>query len=209
MSYKFVKVLMRFYLLILILLFLKELSAQDRILFVGNHPKICDTIEGKTIEKLSSLPKDLSSYSSIFIFSTANSNIKEETIDTLEAFLEEGKGLYLGSDNWPLVEESNQLTNYWYSKLNWGNFDEEKAEVSKTNEFKWKDSIPAGETTVAFPLDYRLKVEAWINDEPLILSGELNGGKIIIDGGYSRFYCETINEEGKEVLLNMMNFLKP
>ena len=69
-------------------------------------------------------------------------------------------------------------------------------------------SVPAGTTTVAFPLDYRLKVEAWINDEPLILSGESYKGKIIIDGGYSRFYCN-IDKEGKNsfMLNQFIDFL--
>lgn len=196
---------MRIFLLLIILL--NKTWAQEKILFVGNHQKVCDTLPGFTIQRLSHLPKDLSSYSSVFIFSSAQSFISESDIVTLENFLANGNGLYLGSDNWPLVEESNQLTNRWYSKLNWGDFNEEKAVVSHSNEFEWKDSIPAGETTVAFPLDYRLKVDAWVNDEPLILSGELLGGRIIIDGGYSRFYCKEENEQQTQILNQMLDFL--
>ena len=56
------------------------------------------------------------------------------------------------------------------------------------------ETIPAGRSTVAFPMDYRLRVEAWVADQPLILSGELDAGKVIIDGGYSRFYCDQRSE---------------
>jgi len=56
-------------------------------------------------------------------------------------------------------------------------------------------------------LDYRLKVEAWLNDQPLILSGNYKKGRIIIDGGYSRFYCENMSKTSSELWLRFKSFL--
>ena len=67
--------------------------------------------------------------------------------------------------------------------------------------------LPAGKTTSAFPLDYRLKVEAWVSDQALILSGNIGKGRIIIDGGYSRFYCENTNELSVEMLSRFITYL--
>jgi hypothetical protein len=46
----------------------------------------------------------------------------------------------------------------------------------------------------------------WYNDEPLILSGKWGQGKILIDGGYSRFYCSSLGVYEKEVLAVVLNF---
>ncbi len=170
------------------------LFSQDKILFIGNVSHICYEDSVQTIELASDLPDTLSAYSAIFIFSSAQSILNEKKIEQLLQFLNSGNGLYLGSENWPLQAESNVMTHLLFSKTTWGDFNEPNAVLTEKGIFEEMKSIPAGTTTVAFPLDYRLKVEAWVNDEPLILSGECYKGKIIIDGGYSRFYC-TINKE--------------
>jgi hypothetical protein len=121
--------------------------------------------------------------------------------------LNEGKGLYIGSENWPLQAESRILTNLFCSKQSWGNFSSTNAEAGENSILKNLDSISAGNSTVAFPLDYRLKVEAWINDEPLILSGKWMNGNLLIDGGYSRFYCGNQNQTNQEMLNVFLNFL--
>jgi hypothetical protein len=139
-----------------------------------------------------SLPADaLEQYQFILVFSSGNSNLDTSDIRRLQEYLQQGGGLYIGADNWPFVAESNQLTFQLFGQKWWGNQQEKTAEINalkSSNEvFKDKKSIPAGSTTVAFPLDYRLKVEAWSGDEPLILSGKIAEGKLILDGGYSRF----------------------
>lgn len=181
---------------------------QNKILFIGNISQICYDETLSTIELSSDLPDTLSSYSAIFLFSSAQSILNEKKVEQLLQFLNSGNGLYLGSENWPLQAESNVMTNLLFSKNAWGDFNEANALLSKDGIFKEMESIPAGTTTVAFPLDYRLKVEAWVNDEPLILSGECYKGKIIIDGGYSRFYC-TRNTEGNNgfILNQFIEFL--
>lgn len=198
---------MKLILTLILLFFIQIYHSQMNVLYLGNTDEICDSLSNHHILKSKTLPKNLKAFDAIFIFSTANSYLTSGDIDSLENYLRTGKGIYIGAENWPMLEESNQLTSSWFRKNSWGNFNEEKAVVSVSNKFDWKDSIPAGESTVSFPVDYRLHVDAWVNDEPLIQSGELLEGRIIIDGGYSRFYCNGITEEKKEILIQMLDFL--
>jgi hypothetical protein len=64
------------------------------------------------------------------------------------------------------------------------------------------------QSTVTFPMDYRLKVEVWSGDEPLILSGNFGKGKIILDGGYARFNV-ALNQsaESKRIFNELIDFL--
>ena len=176
--------------------------SQNKILFIGNISQICYEDSNSTIELSSDLPETLSSYSAIFLFSSAQSILNEKKVEQLLQFLNVGKGLYLGSENWPLQAESNVMTNLLFSKNSWGDFSEPNAQLSEKGIFEEMKTIPSGTTTVAFPMDYRLKVEAWVNDEPLILSGEYYKGKIIIDGGYSRFYCNIEKSGNNNFMLN-------
>jgi len=184
------------------LLFSTTLFSQNKILFIGNISQICYEVSNSTIELSSDLPETLSSYSAIFLFSSAQSILNEKKVEQLLQFLNVGKGLYLGSENWPLQAESNVMTNLLFSKNSWGDFSEPNAQLSEKGIFEEMKTIPSGTTTVAFPMDYRLKVEAWVNDEPLILSGEYYKGKIIIDGGYSRFYCNIEKSGNNNFMLN-------
>lgn len=183
------------------------LLGQARILFTGNTSSLCYAIDTVEITTLSTFPDSISEYDAIFIFSSAQSILSEKNIEQLNTFLKSGKGVYIGSENWPLQAESHQLTTVYYSKQTWGNFTTEKAKVAEESILYPSDTIASGTTTVAFPLDYRLKVEAWIDDEPLISSGDLLGGKVIIDGGYSRFYCADKNKESNQILERFIHFL--
>lgn len=192
----------------LFLLCSNNLIGQGKILFTGNISKIC--IESASYEIHSSLhfPDSISKYDAIFIFSGAQSILKDTHIESLLEFLQSGKGVYLGSENWPMQAESNQLTNLLFSKQAWGNFSQKNAEIDKgisiLSDF---DTLLAGTTTVSFPLDYRLRVIAWVEDEPLIQIGETLGGKLILDGGYSRFYCDEKNSINSSVLHQFVTFL--
>ena len=180
---------MKFSVLFLFYIFHFYGLGQIKVLFTGNYSSLCYINDSIDLYFLPQLPEDISTYDAIFIFSTAHSILNKGDIEKLNLFLHQGKGIYIGSENWPLQAESNQLTSFFYHKEVWGNFTDENAIPTKFGLIKRADSIPAGISTVVFPLDYRLKVEAWINDEPLILSGKLVGGRVILDGGYSRFYC--------------------
>lgn len=190
------------FLLFFSLLLSTTLFSQNKILFIGNISQICYEDSNSTIELSSDLPDTLSSYSAIFLFSSAQSILNEKKVEQLLQFLNGGNGLYLGSENWPLQAESNVMTNLLFSKNSWGDFSEPNAQLSEKGIFEEMKTIPSGTTTVAFPMDYRLKVEAWVNDEPLILSGEYYKGKIIIDGGYSRFYCNIEKSGNNNFMLN-------
>ena len=190
------------FLLFFSLLLSTTLFSQNKILFIGNISQICYEDSNSTIELSSDLPDTLSSYSAIFLFSSAQSILNEKKVEQLLQYLNGGNGLYLGSENWPLQAESNVMTNLLFSKNSWGDFSEPNAQLSEKGIFEEMKTIPSGTTTVAFPMDYRLKVEAWVNDEPLILSGEYYKGKIIIDGGYSRFYCNIEKSGNNNFMLN-------
>lgn len=154
---------------------------------------------------------DLTSFDCIFIFSTGQTSLDSNTLVQLKLAVEQGTNIYIGSDNWPFVAESNQVTTLFFNKSMQLMHDVRVAEVNaltQSDRVFSKTVIPAGTTTSSFPLDYRLKVEAWTADNPLILSGKIGLGKLIIDGGYSRFYPENWNAEVELVWNELLAFLK-
>ncbi len=161
-----------------------------------------DSLNGDSLQK----------YRFVLVFSSAHSRLSAGNIEQLEEFVEQGGSLYIGADNWPFFEESNQLTFAFFGKYCWGDQNLETASINKkscSNEiFALRENIPSGKTTVSFPLDYRLKVEAWLGDEPLILSGTYGKGKIVLDGGYSRFNTELFqSRESEAIFREMIRFL--
>jgi len=165
---------------------------QGEVLVIGNHERVCFG-HSQLIELSDSLPDSLDKYGAILLFSNASSQLNKTHLNRLVSFVEDGGGLYTGAENWPMQAESNQITEHLFKKESYGNYTENSAEVSSTEgnlDLHELESIPTGVTAVAFPLDYRLHVEAWVGDQALILSGDVGEGRIIIDGGYSRFYCE-------------------
>ena len=178
------------------------------LLLIGNHTRICNE-EFSTSKKADTLPNDLSSFGAIFLFSGASSRITERQVEQLLKYVKQGGGLYIGSENWPLQAEAQQMTRRMYTKESYGDFNEKKAHSAERGNLNLNNinTIPAGESTVAFPMDYRLTVEAWIDDQPLILSGYIENGRIIIDGGYSRFYCENTTAESTLLFNHFLTFL--
>ena len=202
---------MNFILIILFLIFYSPIYSQQKILFLGNTSSICFEKDSLVIVKENNLPDSLSIYQAIFIFSTAESILTSTDITRIKNYLEQGGGLYCGAENWPLQAESRQITLAFYAKECWGDFNQSNGiiQTEKTNNdlFLKNDTFPAGSTTVAFPMDYRLKVEVWVNDQPLIQSGEIGLGKIVIDGGYSRFYCANHDAEIDGIFLAILKWL--
>jgi hypothetical protein len=186
-----------------------SLVSQGQYLAIQKNKNVClDSLAMFIIND--SLPDSLNNFSAIFLFSNASSLLSNEDVDRIVRYLNRGGGLYVGSDNWPLQSESNQITNRLYKKESFGNFEESIAQASlKGNNLNLKalKRIPAGNSTAAFPMDYRLKVEAWVADQPLILSGQVKKGHIIIDGGYSRFYCNVWKENSTAILNEFLQFL--
>lgn len=190
-------------------LFLVSPLFGQQCLSLGNDGAVCLPVDLQ-VSHTDTLPANLDSIACILLFSGANSLLSDEDLDRLVTYVEAGGGLYSGSDNWPLQSEANQVTDYIYKKQSFGLYTNTSAECTSGNghlELNTLSNIPAGNTTVAFPLDPRLRVEAWVNDQPLILSGLVTNGRIIIDGGYSRFYCQNRTEESDLILSRFIRFL--
>jgi len=185
-----------------------SLFSQRHYLAIQKNDNVClDSLHMFIVNNY--LPDSLSNFNAIFLFSNANSLLSNQDVERIVTYLNNGGGLYAGADNWPLQAESNQMTNRLFRKESFGNFEESKAEASKNGgvlDLKALGEIPAGRSTVAFPMDYRLKVEAWVADQPLILSGNIKKGNIIIDGGYSRFYCDGWNKNSSAILKEFFQF---
>lgn len=195
--------------LLLIFLFSStfSFSQEPQIVLIGNHASLC--FSDTNFIYLDKLPV-LDDIKVIMLFSGATSQLNNTDLDTLLSFVNKGGGLYIGAENWPLQSESKQVTTKMYNKETYGTYTHEFAscpESAGNLNLQDVDSIPAGTTTVAFPMDYRLKVEAWIEDQPLILSGKWGKGRIIIDGGYSRFYCDNSNGDSSQLLEIILSFL--
>lgn len=183
------------------------LSQQTRGLILGNTSNLC--FADTSFHQSDSLPQVLDSFQVIFFFSNSTSNLSQTDLTRLEAFIIKGGGLYTGSDNWPLQAEANQITKEFYQKESFGNYEADIAQSNGSGKLNLHeiDSIPAGKTTAAFPLDYRLTVEAWVEDQPLILSGSYGQGNIVIDTGYSRFYCDQRNKNSDALFERIYYFL--
>lgn len=201
------------FILFFALLLSPVVSAQESGLILGRSFPLPDPGEKISMHFRDSLSGDsLDRYAFVLVFSSAHSNLSTHDIELLQQFVDNGGGLYIGADNWPFSAESNQLTFAFFGKSSWGNQNEEKAEVNSevcSNQvLANRKKIPSGQTTVSFPMDYRLKVEAWTGDEPLILSGEIGKGKIILDGGYSRFNTALFqSDETGEIFRDIILFL--
>lgn len=183
--------------------------SQQNILVMGNHSALCLN-DSLNITRHDTLPESLEKFGAIMLFSGSTSHLSENDIDRIIIFLEFGGGLYSGAENWPLQAESNQVTHRLYKKESFGEFENHEAEVNTqigNLNLNRMNQIPAGTSTVAFPMDPRLKVEAWIEDQPLILSGKIQKGRIIIDGGYSRFYCNQRNKNTDLIFDEILQFL--
>lgn len=189
------------------------LYGQQKVLVYGQHLKInCETHPIQFAYNTEFTSEEINQYSCIFIFSTVRSILSEHQIAALYAFVSNGGSLYVGADNYPFVSECNQITDAFFGKTYWGNTSNDTAVVNEsqcTNQlFQHQCEIPSGKTIVTFPMDYRLKVEAWTADEPLILSAKIGQGKLILDGGYARFK-NTVSEENCLVLTEILRFLVP
>lgn len=175
------------------------------VLVLGNDVKLTPSDSSIQFQYVNEVPDSLSNFEAVLIFSTANSTISAIQEVAIENYIMEGGNLYLGADNWPFVEESNQLTNRFYANSFYGNFDDSlEAGMENALDLQQGKSYYAGISTVSFPMNFRLKVEAWSNDNPIILSGYIGEGKIILDGGYSRFLRP---KDSQEILDELLNFL--
>lgn len=184
-------------------------AAQDAgVLLIGNTKKIC--FEEYNAVKSDSLPPELDQYAALFIFSNAESELSKAQLEQVKNYLEQGGNVYIGGENWPLQAEINAFTEANFNFACYGNFENKKAEASQKGRLNLEnlEELPAGQTTTAFPLQAEMEVEAWVNDQPLILSALIGKGKLILDGGYSRFYCELKTTQSNELLQQIVRFFE-
>ncbi|MCH2229676.1 MAG: hypothetical protein MK105_04970 [Crocinitomicaceae bacterium] len=175
---------------------------------LGNTAPIC--FKSESIISVDSIPNNLVGIDAIIVLSNSTSSLDKTDIERINQFVRSGGGLYIGAENWPMQAEGKQLTEYIYNKSHFGTYKSQIAEkTSQQNNLSLKeiDSIPSGSSIVAFPMDYRLKVELWIENQPLILSGKHGKGRIVIDGGYSRFYCNQRTATTDLLLKEILNYI--
>jgi hypothetical protein len=186
--------------------------AQSKGLILGRNFPLPEIDSSVQLQYATSFPNDsLKIYDFILIFSSSNSNLNNGNIAEIQSYVNQGGNLYLGADNWPFVEESNQLTQVFFGKRYWGNQqlnNDLMIEKKRLKDVTDNNQDFALQSTVTFPMDYRLKVEVWTGDEPLILSGNFGKGKVILDGGYARFNL-ALNQSGesKQIFNELIQFL--
>lgn len=180
----------------------------ESALVIGNVERLC--LPDTTLIIKNELPDSLENFNTIFLFSNATSLLSTDDVVRIDSFIVQGGGLYNGADNWPLQAEANQISQKLYRKESFGNYEEDLAVSNEKGNLALSelDSIPAGTSTSAFPMDYRLRVEAWVADQPLILSGEHGKGHIVIDTGYSRFYCDLRDENTDIIFEKVFRYLR-
>ncbi len=190
------------------LLSFSAFSQEDSVLFLGNYQKVC--VPSPFVHKSDSLPDNLKDYSMVFIYSGAHSFLDSNDIERIVLYVHQGGNIYIGGENWPLQAELNEVTNFLFQKTCYGNYDGVDAESAKNGrlELSALDRIPSGKSTTSLPLDPGINVEAWTNDQPLIVSAVMGKGKLVMDGGYSRFYCEFESEDTKKVWESIVRFFE-
>jgi hypothetical protein len=193
-------------LIILIFFFCKSQYAQKEILVIGNYNEICfDT--NLNIEFGTHLDK-LLDYDIVLIFSGVISAIKPDEIPKIIEFISKGGSLYLGCDNWPFQAESNLILEFLFSFHSWGNFDATSARVSEASELTCMKEIPPGNSVAVFPLSPYFEVDVWVTDKPLIMSGSFERGILVVDGGYSRFYCSNWCRNSSQIFADLISYLR-
>ena len=169
------------------------LSQTKDVLIIGNYSPICFPSDSIVrFHFAQNLPDSMQKFDGIMLFSGVVSHLKSNDIDSIIEFATRGKGVYCGAENQPFQEEFNQLSNRLFAQEAWGNFTTDEATLTEKSIIQNAESkhIYAGETTVAVPFNSKVKVEAWLENQPLITSYQIGKGMIVFDGGYSRFYCE-------------------
>lgn len=153
---------------------------------IGNTKPLClpemDSIEFKVIQSIDSIDSN----DVVMVFSTAYSNITKSERERIIEYMENGGTLFIGCENWPLQSEGNLLTSSILNKEFWGDTKESNMSLSEDQN---------GVSVVHFPMDSRLSVVSWKGDEPVLLISDHFGGRLILDGGYSKYYCNNSQRE--------------
>lgn len=183
----------------LFLLLNLTIGYNQNVLLIGNNESIVlHKMDSIKYSYQSELPDEIEMYDCILLFSTAKNSITDEQFDLLLTYVSNGKGLYCGAENYPLNAEFDQFLKILTGQVSYGKYDCEQAVYDHQSNLKQNhiEKVDAGNSIVSFPLDHRMQVDLWVNDQPLIASMNFNKGRIVLDGGYSRFY----NSESEDVV---------
>jgi hypothetical protein len=189
------------------LFFVPKFIFSQKILVYGKEIHLNDVVNSYNFTFDSIFPKkNLKEFKAILIFSSANSNLNEEDESHLENYVFEGGNLYLGADNFPFVEECNQISERLFEIKGFGCFENDSMIFNSNyiSDFSLKENYDSGLTTLSFPMNYKMKVLAWSQDNPIILITKFGKGNVILDGGYSRFYDL---EKNKNLIVELIEVL--
>lgn len=180
-----------FFLCIVLLVFPTQSLSQtiDSVYFIGCTENIDSHFVTKsTTKSIQSISWD--SVRSIYLFSSSHSELDSTDLKEIGLFIYEGGNLYLGFDNVPFQAEGNQILAYLFQQQTRLEIYNNTAKINffedKKNVFQ-SDTFSSGFSVSTFPMDYRWKVLAWCEDQPILVEASLGKGKIILDGGYARF----------------------
>jgi len=184
-------------------------QSQDTILVLGRDSIFPKLVEYPAIFKPTFSKEILKTTRIIIVISSVQSRLSEEDVELLYNFVIQGGSMYIAAENEPFTSEANQLTQRFFFKQFQGEITDTIAKVaipcSSNGLFRDAKEVVAGKTVTSFPLDYRLKVELWVADNPLIMSAQFGEGRVILDGGYSRFNSLQFNS--RENLLPLLDWL--
>lgn len=182
--------------------------SQD-VLILGNSESIVlKEVENVSYTIQSEIPKELDSFDCIFIFSTAKNTYSETQFQQLLNYVSRGKGLYCGAENYPLNAEFDQFLNLLTGQVSYGKYDCKQASFDQQSNLKHEnlEEVASGNSIVSFPLDHRMQVDLWVNDQPLVASMNYENGRIVLDGGYSRFYSGN-SDDVNQLWISIVKYL--
>lgn len=184
-------------------------KAQDTILVLGRDSIFPQMVDYPAVFIPSFSEEIVKNTPIIVVISSVQSSLSDEDVELLYNFVFHGGSMYIAAENEPFTSEANQLTQRFFFKQFHGEIRDTLTETaipcSSNGLFRNVKNVDAGKTVISFPLDYRLKVELWVDDNPLIMSAQVGEGRVILDGGYSRFNSSRFNLN--ENLLPLLDWL--
>lgn len=177
----------------------------DTVIVYGNHQPICHLKNCIYIDSISKIK--FYAGKTFYILSTLQT-ISEKEVALIKNHLQLGGNLYIGLDNWPHQKEGVVILSSWF-QIHF--YDEEKKGHLKKGYgvLNGPDSINSYvQSNGYFSIHPNFKIEYWSNDCPVIMSAQHGKGRMIIDGGYVRFFCENISKEDAILLNEIIQYLK-
>jgi uncharacterized protein YegL len=153
------------------------------------------------IPTLEEFKTTLSKSSQLWIISDQNSRIPESHLKEIEKYFHEGKGVYIWGDNDPYYYDANIISKRLLSVELYG--DDMGDQVIHLNSQRTRgisqkhpvnvgiEFLYEGITISSIPrnVEYLSPILHSSNDKLVIASYEQDGKRLIIDGGFTRLYC--------------------